>query len=170
MSQSPTAAKPDLWRRLDESYQRGDRIGFELAVTQFRSADVDRVALMKQAFEPGYARYRVTAICMLEYLTPAELQAIFPKLVVLASWAHGGIQRVRERLLSLPRGWVLARIESAAEPLLTAGTDEEYRRFLELYADLDHDLALRLASRAATHPDACIRDVGDEFLEELRAC
>jgi hypothetical protein len=167
MSQSPAAIGPDLWRRLDESYQHGDRAAFEIAVAEFRSADVDRVALMKHAFEYGYARYRATAVRMLEYLTPVELEAIFPDLIVLASWAHGGIRRVRDLILSLPRGWVIERIESAAEPLLMHGTDEEYRRFLELYADLDHDLALRLASRAETHPDDCIREVGEEFLEEL---
>jgi hypothetical protein len=169
MSQSPVAADPDLWRRLDESYQHGDRVAFELAVAEFRSAKVDRVGLMRHAFEHGYARYRATALCLMEYLTPTELEAIFPNLVVLASWAHGGIRRVRELILSLPRGWVLERIEPAAEPLLTEGTDEEYRRFLELYADLDRGLALRLASRAATHPDDCVREVGEEFLEDLAA-
>ena len=168
-SEEVIATNASLWRRLDESYQNGDRVAFELAVTEFRSADVDRVALMKYAFEHGYARYRATAIRLLEYLTPAELEAIFPDLVGLASWAHGGIRRVRDIILSLPRAWVLDRIEPAAEPLLARGTDEEYRRFLELYTELDHDLALRLASRAATHSDECIREVGEEFLEDLGA-
>lgn len=167
MSQSSATTNPGLWGRLDESYQHGDRNAFEVAVAEFCSADVDRVALMQHAFEQGYARYRATALRMLEYLTTVELKAILPNLVVLASWAHGGTRRVRDCILSLPREWVLERIEPAAEPLLAHGTDEEYRRFLELYADLDHALALRLASRAAAHPDDCIRETGEEFLEAL---
>ena len=169
MSRSSTATSPDLWRRLDESYQHGDAIGFERAIAEFCSAGVDRVASIQQAFEHDYARDRSTALHLMEYLTPAERKANFPNLVVLASWAHGRAGRVRGLILSLPRGWVLERIETLAEPLLAQGTDEEYRRFLELYADLDHGLALRLASRAATHPDECIREVGEEFLEDLGA-
>ena len=47
---------------------------------------------------------------------------LFPEWVFLASWAHGAIQVPRDMILSLPRDWVLARIEQEAEPFLRDGT------------------------------------------------
>jgi hypothetical protein len=49
----------------------------------------------------------------------------------------------------LPRDWVLARIEAAAEPRLEYEQWDTYRRWLELYEHLDSALMLRLARRAA---------------------
>ncbi len=75
----------------------------------------------------------------------------------------------RDAILSLPSDWVLARIEQVSEPYLLTGTHEEYRRFLELYQELDHPLTLALAQRAASHPDPDIREAGEDFLERLKS-
>ena len=98
-------------------------------------------------------------------LTNPEKLELFDTLVYLASSGHGAIGRVREILLSLPRDWVLTRIEDAAEPYLRDGTYDEYRRFLELYERLDRRLMLKLAQRAAAHSDPDIQEAGQDYLE-----
>jgi hypothetical protein len=110
---------------------------------------------------------------VLPYLNLADRQALFPDLVWLASWGHGLVQNARDAILSLPRGWVLARIEAIAEPLLAQssaeGQFEEYRRMLELYQQLgDPDLVRRLAHRAAQHPDEDVIEAGHDFLAHCR--
>ena len=63
---------------------------------------------------------RAAAVRVLPYLSVAERMELFPDLVHLASWGHGLIQAARDAICSLPRDWVLARIEAVAEPLLLA--------------------------------------------------
>ena len=166
MSDAPPGREFDIWRRLDESYQSGDRTAFELALSEFRSVEVDRVALLKRAFG---ARYRPTWVYLTQYLRASELENLLPELVFLASWAHGATKWIRDLILSLPRDRVLERVQSTAEPLLENGTDDEYRRLLELYYDLDRNLAVSLARRAARHSDPHIKEAGEEFLEVLGA-
>jgi hypothetical protein len=66
-------------------------------------------------------------------------------LVDLASVSHSDIELGRQAILSLPKNWLLENIEKSAEPLLKNGTDEEYRRLLELYIQIDRELTERLA-------------------------
>ena len=54
-----------------------------------------------------------------------------------------------------------------AEPLLQDGTDEEYRRLLELYIDIDRELTQRLAGRALQHDEPDIHEVGEDFQNYL---
>jgi len=98
------------------------------------------------------------------HLTPEERQALFSEWVYLASWAHGAVQFARDMIASLPRPWVVAHLEQEAEPYLQSGTDEEYRRFLELFSGIDTELAQRLARRAALHSNPEIREAGEDFL------
>jgi hypothetical protein len=79
---------------------------------------------------------------------------------------------VRSAIKALPRDWVLARIEAAAEPLLIASTEqfqyEEFRRLLELYEQLgNEELLARLAQRALEHDDEDVREAGQDFLARL---
>jgi hypothetical protein len=87
--------------------------------------------------------------------------------VFLASFSHGSIQAVRKLILSLPRDWVLSRIEEVAEPILRSGDYDEYRRLLELYFELDRELASRLAARARAQEDEDVREAGEDFLDRL---
>lgn len=156
----PTSEKDiTVWRRLVDSHK-----AFALALRDFLSGDIDRVALMRNALR---GEGRLTAIYVLSHLTVSELQQLFSELVFLASFSHGPIQAVRNAILSLPREWVIVHIEETAEPFLLSGTYDEYRRLLELFIDLDRDLALRLAHRAAAHPDHDIKEAGEDFLSRL---
>jgi hypothetical protein len=106
----------------------------------------------------------------LPHLSIAKRMEQFSVLVRLASCGHGHIQLDRDAIVSLPRDWVLARIEAVAEPLLAASCEqwqfEEYRRLLELYEQLgDSGLVRRLAERAIAHQDEDVREAGRHFLE-----
>lgn len=131
----------------------------------------DRAAVVRKGLrQPGPER--AAAMRVLPYLLFEEREELFPDLVELASTAHGGIQTVRDAIRSLPRDWVLAHIEEAAEPLLKAATAaygfEEYRRILELYHQLgDRDLTRRLAERALAHEDEDVREAGQDALDGL---
>jgi hypothetical protein len=148
-----------IWRSLVESYEDLLRARME-----FCSEGVDRVALIRAALR---GRDRFTAIYMLKFLMEPELRSLFPELVYFASSQHAAIAGVREAILSLLRGWVVENIEAHAEPLLRDGSYDEYRRFLELYIQLDRDLTLRLARRAASDSDEDIREAGEDYLELL---
>jgi hypothetical protein len=113
------------------------------------------------------AAQRGTALRVLPFCSPAERQLLFDDLLRLCSVGHSDVLLCREAILSLPRDWVLARVERAAEPLLSAGGEEEYRRLLELYAELDTGLTRRLADRAARHEDPDVREAGTDFLRGL---
>jgi hypothetical protein len=132
---------------------------------------VDRVALVKTVLRgdlrtPGW-NDRATALYVAQWLVQGELQCLFDELIALARASHGPLGYVRDLILSLPKDWVLARIGAAAEPYLRDGTEEDYRRFLELYDLLDRDLTLTLARRAGGHADPEVREAGEEYLEAL---
>jgi hypothetical protein len=112
--------------------------------------------------------YRGTALRILPYLSTEERQQLFDDLLYLASTTHSDIATSREAILSLPREWVLANIESKAESLLRTGTYEEYRRLLELYIELDRGITEKLASRAVQSDDPDTREAGHDFLDRLR--
>ncbi len=64
----------------------------------------------------------------------------------------------------LPRPWVLENIERVAEPHLAGNWQEEaYQRLLELYVELDTDLARNLAQREASHSNPIIVEISLDF-------
>ncbi len=120
------------------------------------------VELIRRGFaKPGE---RVAAFKASEGLTLEEQQELLPELVAMASWSHGLLNDARSIILRLPRAYVIANIERAAEPILVKGEEEEYRNFLELYSKLDKDLTMKLAKRAAGHDDDEVCAVGREYL------
>ena len=132
----------------------------------FLLGHVNRVELMRREL---YGQNRNTAFYFLPYLKKEELIQLFDILVALASTGHSSISRSQGGDFSLPHDWVIENIEQFAEPLLVAGTEDEYRRFLELYFKLDKDLTLKLARRASQHKDGGIKEAGEDFLELLES-
>lgn len=152
----------DIWQRLADAH-----IEYARAAQAFLAEGVDRVGIIHRALG---SPHRHPAFIMLEYLKPAELIQLFDDLLGQASYAHGSIRSVRDAIKRIPRGWLLERIEEAVEPYLAAVTDDqEYRRFLELYSEIDETLTLKLARRAAAHMNSEIREAGVDFLEKLNA-
>jgi hypothetical protein len=149
-----------LWDQLLEAEIRSSD-----AFHAFFSEGVERVPSVRRGLRGGSGGMgRSAALRFFPYLTLPEKQQLFPDLVLLASVGHGSIQAVRELILSLPRDWVIERIEREVEPLLQQGDYEEYRRFLELYELLDADMTQRLARRAAANADPDIREAGEDHL------
>jgi hypothetical protein len=144
-----------IWQELNEAFR-----AFTQASMTFMAEGVNRVALLRAGFHSGN---RACALRMATVLKKAELQQLLDELVWL-SLDHGFALAARELIVSLPREWVLARIETIAEPYLRDGTYDEYRRILELYSLLDDNLTHRLARRAAAHTDPDIQEAGNDFL------
>ncbi len=157
VTEMPTTQDLAVWNRLVQTHE-----DFAQASTEFLAGNSDRVALIRYALSSGHGKH--TAIYTLRSLKDTDLQALFSELVSLASSAHGALEAIREAILSLPREWVLARVEAVAEPLLADGTYDEYRRLLELYELLDPVLTHKLAARAVQHPDPDIQEAGQDFL------
>lgn len=125
----------------------------------------DRVEIVRKTLHKPSER--MTALHLYQYLTKEEKRELFEDLVELASLGHSDIDLVRKCILSLSRPWLKTRIEKVAEPILQEGTEEEYRRLLELYRSIDRKLVERLAKRAIEHPDPDIQEAGEDFMEYL---
>lgn len=110
---------------------------------------------------------RYVALAVAESFTPDELKNLFHNLVRASSWAHAHTGTARALVVRIPREWVLERIEPVMEPFLSTGDPDEFRRMLELAWELDRELLLRLSNQAIHHPNAEIREAGEDFLEKL---
>lgn len=150
----------EIWERLVGVYLK-----YLMALQEFSADDVDRVALIRSAVA---GPNRFVAVKMAQYLKDSEHLQLLDTYVAGASTGHSGVDAFRDLILRLPRDWLLERIENAIEPHLADGTEDEYRRFLELYTDLDRGLALKLAKRAGAHSDPDIREAGEDFLLKLK--
>jgi hypothetical protein len=148
-----------LWERVSQSYK-----AFSLALQDFLSPEVNRVDIMKKEL---LDQDRVTAVYLLRYLTQEELIQLFNELVYLSSFSHGSVEIIRQIILSLPRDWVISNIKQVAEPIIKNGGYDEYRRLLELYLKLDHNLTTNLALRAINQEDSDIKEAGEDFLALL---
>ena len=135
---------------------------------EFFNSCTDRVAILQKGLQNP--RERGTALRLFFYLTLPERQSLFDELVELANVSHSDIELCREAILSLPKTWLLVNIENSAEGLLADGTDEEYRRLLELYINIDKNLTEKLVKRALQHEDADIREAGEDFQKYLNNC
>lgn len=160
MLKEQSRQQSELWDKLLET-----EIDYIQTRQDFLQHYPNRVARINRALEDP--TQRGTALRIIEYLTIEERQSLLNVLVDLASVSHADIELCREAIFSLPKNWLLAHIEKSAEPLLQDGTDEEYRRLLELYVALDSELAERLARRALEHEDPDIREAGEDFQKYL---
>ncbi len=120
-----------------------------------------RVQLIRKALENPSER--VTALKIISYLTSEERQSLFDVLIKLASVGHSDIELVRHAIILFDKKWLLDKIEAQAESVLADGTDEEYRRLLELYIQIDDGLTQKLVNKALLHPDIDVQEVGEDF-------
>ena len=158
MSKQETTDSDRIWQQLVEEYSLWAQV-----LKEFFSKETDRIAILQRAFKKGDI---APALHVMQYMAPDELTTLFDELIHFST-SHGYAGSVREIILSLPRNWVLSNIEKTVEPHLVGATEDEYRRFLELYLLLDKDLTQRLIQRAINHPDNEIREVGRDFQNSL---
>jgi hypothetical protein len=152
------------WDSVADEFARG-----ETAPAEFFRPGVDRVALIRGALKRPGGKDRMAAVALLQKMPLEEKQLLFPELIQLARSAHGPVGAVREIIASLPREWVLERIDALVEPILRNEEYDDYWMFLELYEKLDPVRAVRLARRAADSADAAIREFGVERLVDFAA-
>ncbi|MEP0778147.1 hypothetical protein NDI39_11040 [Microcoleus sp. ZQ-A2] len=158
--EQPRENNTELWHKVFEN-----EIDYIQSRQDFLNNCTDRIRLIKKALHNPTERG--TALRLIEYLNLEERQSLFDDLVDLASVSHSDIELCRKAILSFPKTWILTNIEKSAEPLLQDGTDEEYRRLLELYLEIDWELTQRLALRALHHEDPDIREAGEDFQNYL---
>ena len=150
----------DLWHRLI------DQEKIYLSTRQNFLNSPSKVELIRKALQNP--SQRSPALKIINYLTQDERQSLFNELIKLASVGHSDIKLVRDVIVSFDKTWVLENIENQAESVLESGTDEEYRRLLELYIQVDDKLAQRLTTKALQHPDIDIQEVGEDFQNYLK--
>jgi len=150
------------WSRLIElDSVANDQIGDFLG-----ACSADAIELIRRSLRTGGGRERDCSFRAVELLDPDQRQELLPELVALACEPSyvPTILRSRHLILEIPRGWLSQHIETVAEPLLSSSDEWIYRRLLELYAQIDQSVTLRLAKRAAAHPNSEIREAGAEFI------
>ena len=148
------------WSRLEHAHK-----AFLAALGDFLRGDKsERLELLKS----GYRTNRALVIAVLEYANPEDLKDLLPFLVEHARSVHGHLQKIRRLICSLPKEWLIEHIEPVVEPILLDGDDQDYRRLLELYFEIDRGITGKLAERAVLSTDPDIRDAGQDFLEKLR--
>jgi hypothetical protein len=145
----------DLWHRLIDQEKA------YLETRQFFLNTPSRVELIRLALQNPSER--ATALKVINHLPETERQSLFEELLKLASVGHSDIELVRNVIMSFDKTWLLDNIENQAESMLNNGADEEYRRLLELYIQLDNGLAQKLVTKALQHPDIDIQEVGADF-------
>jgi hypothetical protein len=126
----------------------------------------NKIEIIRQALHKPTERG--TALRLLEYFYFEDIKILFNDLIELASVAHSDIELCRKVILLLPKDWLLENIEKSAELILNQGTDEEYRRLLELYLEIDLNLTKKLTEKALENDDDDIVEVGEDFRDYLQ--
>lgn len=150
----------DLWHQLIDQEK-----AMHATLQNFLNCQT-RVDLIRKALQNP--EERVTALQILNYLTLEERQSLFDELIKLASVGHSDIELVRRAILSFDKTWLRDNIENQTESLLENGTDEEYRRLLELYIQIDDGLTQRLVIKALQQSDNQIQEAGEDFENYLK--
>lgn len=158
-NQQPSDDDLALWQEYLQAENKVWRIRSELFTNCSSLVELVRAGLL----DPGQ---RPSALWIAGFLEEDERKELFPDLLALASYCHGSTIAARDLVLSLPKEWLLANIEEAAEPLLRCGY-EEYRGLTEVYIRLDRSLAYKLAHRAAADSDEDVKEAGQDLLERL---
>jgi hypothetical protein len=150
-----------LWNDLHGVEQRS--LAETMCVWQMISGKAD---VMSQAL--GTPHHRGTALRLLLVLGDEMKKKVFHRLVELASVGHSDVSLCRAIIKSMPRSWVLDNIDAVVGAVLQESDgEEEYRRFAELYAELDATLLQRHVQRALAHPSEEVREVGSDFEKYL---
>lgn len=119
-----------------------------------------------EAIRHGLRMEDFTAFEFLLFYCDDEIhKGVFDLLVDYASVAHGCIPKNRAIIKMMPRQWVIEHIEPIANQILVDDTEPEecYRRFAELYSELDEDLLNRLLDQAAQHDNPEVVEVSKDF-------
>lgn len=163
-----TPRERELWESFVYAYQYSATppdVLKQLVQAFLQQEDIDQIAILRE----GVAKNWLSFLRVVRDLSIEQRQQLFPELVELALTLHGGVLEVRAAIYSIPREWVMERIELEVDRVLAQplSEDSEYRRALEFYRDIDEGLTRKLAQRAQQHPDPYIQEAGNDFIEWL---
>lgn len=150
----------EIWTEMEHSHAAflGDLSTFLACTKQKRL----------EALRANYPRNRPLVILLLQhFVQTSDLEDLLPFLLSHVGSVHQYLFAFRAIIHRIPSDWLSEHIEEAAEPFLRGGNDETFRRFLELYIDIDLLLARRLAQRALESSDTDTREAGSDFLQKL---
>jgi hypothetical protein len=152
----PTERDAQLWKAFRDA---------EAAMMSSRSALVQDAseldALLDDAL--GGVSDRGTALRLLELLPETRSRPHLARLVEQASVGHAEIGAVRSAILRIDRAWTVENIDRYVIDVLNG--EEEYRRFAELYAQLDESLLAKHLGRCAAHDNAEVREIADDYAD-----
>jgi hypothetical protein len=154
-------AQESLARRLISAINDRSTERYNELLVELRSPELDRVALFRALYRKEGFYFTVTAV---GFMTPSELQQVFPELVSMLYGQDGWLDRIRDGILKIPRSWLLTNIEDQVETHLQNGDYSDFIRTIEIYRLIDSELARNLANRCLRHHDPDIREIGSSFL------
>lgn len=158
-----------MTRLSNEAKARWDQVSsshrdYVVGIHELLQAHRDEVVgLIEQGFR--HPMDASIAVGILPTLTLPERQALLPLMLSLCH-PNGYPHIARPFILELPREWVIANVETAAEPILAGDDYLDWCNLLGLYEELDSSLARRFAVQMTKHPDAEIRADGASFLDQ----
>ena len=120
-------------------------------------------ALVKRGLESVHDA--PVALQIAKTLTVEEKKTLLSNLL---HWCSSGkyASKSRELILEMPHDWLIENIEIAAEPTLSQNDFLDWVNILGLFADIDLNLACRLAQRMKDHSDPELQEWGEEFLKD----
>jgi hypothetical protein len=106
---------------------------------------------------------RGTALRYLEAVHRQDLRrAVLPELLSLAAVTHSDTVLARSVIATLKNEpWFASEVKRLVQPILAQGSDEEYRRIAELYAETNPELLDQ-------HLQACAESNDPEIIEIAR--
>ncbi|MBU7584273.1 MAG: hypothetical protein KAF91_15390 [Nostoc sp. TH1S01] len=104
--------------------------------------------------------------------TLEQKKQILRELLELSRCDHSDLQLTWEIILSMPREYVLSKIEEWMDWLIPAPTEKEqyvvYRSLLALFIHMDENITYRLAKRAKEDTDEDVKEAGEDYLQLLK--
>jgi hypothetical protein len=147
------------WNEYTRLWYEYSTAGYNLCLTH-RS---ELAALVKRGLHSAHDA--PIAFKVAETLTAEEKRTLLPDLLGWCSSAKYG-STPRDLILDMPHDWLIETIEMAAEPALSQNDFLDWVNILSLFADIDLNLAHRLAQRMLVHSDSELREWGEEFLNK----
>lgn len=150
-----------LWQRLIDLHIAW----FEAQEAFLREAKAPLAKVQRVMAGPKTGNDHFVAMALLSRMKTEDRMDVFPQLLI--SCLSPKWRKIAQSLiLSIPKEWLLANIETVSKPLIERADYQDYFALLRLFKEIDLSLATKLALEAATSSDEEIREIGEDFLRD----
>jgi hypothetical protein len=157
------SATQQLWKHYHDAWSQL----FRAKDLVFNQPKTELLAVIKYGLSIGE---RAAALDLMRLLKEEDLKLFFSEMLRLASSFNANTRAFHKLILTISKSWLVENIESYAEPIIAReDTHEEHMVLMELYMEIDTNLAVRLAERAINNSEEDIREWGIEMLEKLQS-